>query len=187
MSTLFGVNIDNLAAFDAAYIASKPPAIQALFGMNPQSNRPAEAYSLATQGYILDYWIDAIGADPYLAMVQRTVVDQFVWVPSSLQAQPGNPYTMQSGPVPPGAIKVSTNIADYPPFNPAPPVPPAAVSPIGSDLGFQIGGKEAFSAQAGDPYPANAVYTGTAGTFVKTPVGTELMSAEQIVYVWLKQ
>lgn len=93
------------------------------------------------------------------------------------------------GPNPAGAIKVSTNLEDYPPFNPpAAPVSTPSVNPIGPDMGFQMNGCEVFSCAATDANPVGYVFTNAAGAkFTKTALGTELMSPSQRVCVWLEQ
>ena len=81
------------------------------------------------------------GWDAFLTMTMR-VQFGYTWVPSALQppvsiapgiAQPG---VVSYDPLhaPPGSIKVSTNIVDYPPFNPPPqpqPQTPAGDAPVG--------------------------------------------------------
>jgi hypothetical protein len=187
-NVLFGINIDNMAAFDNAYWASKDPAVAALRPMTDPTARATAAFQLAQAGEIIDKNIDALGMSPYLMMLQRQAVDGDVWVPSGLQGQPTNPQDMQKGPVPAGAIKVSTDPADFPPFAPAPPPIPVSTSPIGPDLGFTIGGKEAFSASATDPLPGGYKYQAADGSvYIKVALGNSLMDATKLVYVWEKQ
>src|SRR5262249_36159007 len=81
-----------------------------------------KAQSLAQAGYILDVPIDVWNWDPVTTMAIRTQLG-FTWVPSALQAPLNG--AIGTGPVPLGAIRVSVNAADYPPFDPpTPPTPP---------------------------------------------------------------
>jgi hypothetical protein len=192
---IFGVDTTNMAAFDAAYVASLPPALQGLMAMpigDPTSNlaRATAALKLAQQGYAIDYNIMVLGADPWLIMNQRVVADGLRWGPSALQSGPANPFTQQSGPVPAGAITYSINISDYPPFAPVVPAPPApTVSPVGPDMSYvdPNTGKEVYAAQAGDPYPLGYRWTDASGVYVKVGLGSELMNPTQRVAVWEKQ
>jgi hypothetical protein len=132
------------AAFDQAYWLAQPPAVQALESIADFATRLAKAMQLATQGYTIDAPIMAWGWDPYLVMTQRQQYG-YKWVPSALMA----PVTMAPGVnlpgaiaynannPPPGAIMVSVNLADYPPFTP--PVAPAPVVPAVSLVGIAEG------------------------------------------------
>ena len=100
---------------DAIYWAAQPPAVQALQG----GSNLTLAVQLATQGYVIDNAIMVWGWDPVCTMGERAQAGD-TWVPSLLQANVLPPTT---GPVPPGAIKVSTDAADYPPYTP--PTPPS--------------------------------------------------------------
>ena len=173
-------------AFDAAYWASQPPEVQALETMDA-ADRATQAAALATAGYIIDVPIMVWGWDPYLVMTER---EQFgyTWVPSALQPPiaiaPGmseqgvTPYNPNQPP--PGSIHVSTNIADYPPYQ-APAVP-APVSPTITDpVGIQTSGN-IYAPVAGYVPVAGAKVTDSRGTFTMvinvTPFG-------QVAY-WLK-
>jgi len=165
--------------FNAAYLASQPPEIAALLALPDDSEqniaaRAGRAAILARRGFLIDAPIMAFGWDPFLCMEQRLAAG-LIWVPSALQpglgmpgqySEPGldTPGTLGPYPTipPPGSIKVSINLADYPPFNPPPapiPVPPNQ-SPIGplavgdiylpnypATLEYEAGG-----AKYGEPY-----------------------------------
>jgi hypothetical protein len=154
--------------------------VQALEGITDPDQRAAQAAALATTGLTIDVPIMVWGWDPYLVMTMRAQFG-YTWVPSALQppvtiapgdAQPGVvPYNPLNPP--PGSIKVSTNLADYPPFTPAPAPTPQA--PASSDpVGLQSIGNIYLSVR-GETYPDGAEFTDTRGTFQKhlvvTPFG----------------
>jgi hypothetical protein len=138
------------STFDTAYVLSKDPRIQALFAgymgfpgtaLDP-TTRYNTAFALATSGLLIDAPIDAFAGDPYITMFERQQYG-YTWVPSALAAPitlapgltfPGVPSYNANPPYPPGSIVVSTNLADYPPFE-APVIPPAAVPYVGSYAG----------------------------------------------------
>lgn len=116
--------------FDAAYIASKDPRIQALFiGTDNQPGsemdpvlRLQTATALALQaGLIVDPDIDARGADAFLTMsndqqlgfVRKYAIGEkpVFTTPPGISAPGIPPYDPTAG-----KILVSANIADYPPF-----------------------------------------------------------------------
>jgi hypothetical protein len=68
-------------AFDAAYWASQPPAIQAL---QTAPGRLAAAAQLAESGVAIDFDIQALGEDPYDTMLLRAQYGYTVGVPSML-------------------------------------------------------------------------------------------------------
>jgi hypothetical protein len=116
--------------FDAAYVASKDPRIQALFAgymglpgtaLDP-GTRQSQALSLALGGLTIDPQIDVDGGDPYLIMSTRAGYG-YSTVPALLQKLP--PVFLPPGVHVPGVpdydpslwlIKVSTQISDYPKF-----------------------------------------------------------------------
>jgi|ERR1700722_10507269 hypothetical protein len=162
--------------FDQAYWLSQPPEVQALQGVAPDQ-RATQAAALATNGFTVDVPIMVWGWDPYLVMQMR-VQYGYTWVPSALQppvsiapglAQPG---VVSYNPLDPpaGSIKVSTNIADYPPF--IPPPQPTPQTPSGSDpVGLQSIGNIYLSVP-GETYPDGATFTDSRGTFQKNIVVT---------------
>lgn len=125
--------------FDLAYVASKDPRIQALFAgtlglpgasLDP-ATRQAQALNLAlTTSLVIDGLIDAAGADPYYTMLWRAE-DEYTTYPSILQPGVQVPPGLSFPGLPPYdpalyAIKVSTNLADYPPFTVPTPTPTPA-------------------------------------------------------------
>ena len=109
--------------------------------LTDQDQRAAQAAQLASKGFTIDVPIMVWAWDPYLVMTLRSNYG-YTWVPSALQPAvtmapgisiPGAvPYDPAHPPA--GSIHVSTNIQDYPPFNPpaqpAPPTPPSN-DPVG--------------------------------------------------------
>jgi hypothetical protein len=142
--------------------------------------RATQAATLATNGFTIDVPIMVWDWDPYLVMTMRAQFG-YTWVPSALQppvtiapglAQPGVVAYNPSDP-PPGSIKVSTSIADYPPFiAPAQPPPqtPAGDVPVGLQSVGNI-----YLSVPGETYPDDATYADSRGTFQKhivvTPFG----------------
>jgi hypothetical protein len=102
------------------------------------------ALGLVQQGYVVDYQIHVQGGDPYGTMLDRQKWG-YTWWPSlgemaNFTVAPGlsepdeTPYNPNNPPS--GSIKVSVNLADYPPY-PVPAAPTtgtAAASPIGALL-----------------------------------------------------
>jgi hypothetical protein len=137
-------------SFDTAYWAHQPPAVAQLNTMtvdveNPTaSGRTSTGMSLAAQGYTIDVPIMVWGWDAYLTMEMR-VQYGYTWVPSALMS----PVTMAPGVTvpgqasydpnnpPAGAITVSLNLANYPPYAP-PPVAVPVVTPT-SCVGMSLG------------------------------------------------
>jgi hypothetical protein len=165
--------------FDQTYWLSKPDEVRALPSLSAEA-RAARAAELAQQGFIIDVPIMVWGWDPFLCMTMR---EQFgyTWVPSALQPPLAiAPGLSQAGVVsynplrpPPGSIMVSTNIQDYPPFDPPPPATPAA-APITDPVGAQSVGTLYFSVP-GEMSPDGTKFTDPRGTFKKhlvvTPFG----------------
>lgn len=110
-------------AFNAAYAASLDPSRRALLTMADPDDRMARATQLAYDGLIIDLPIMGFGWDPYLIMSRR-VAAPFPWVPSALMPPidaGGGGWTWNGLPYdpnhpPPGAIKSSIMLADYPPY-----------------------------------------------------------------------
>jgi hypothetical protein len=163
--------------FDQVYWASQPPEVQALLGLTNPEQRATNAADLATKGFTVDVPIMAWGWDAYLVMTMR-VQFGYTWVPSALQppvtiapglAQPGVVAYDPLHP-PPGSIKVSTNIQDYPPFDPV--ALPQQKTPAGDDpVGLQSIGTIYLSVR-GEAYQDGATFTDTRGTFQKHMVVT---------------
>jgi len=151
--------------FDEAYWESKPPSIQKLrdldvtdgpLGALTGSTRYKAALALANQGFVVDVPIMIWGWDPYLTMQLRQTYG-FSVVPSALGAM---------------NIKVSTDLADYPPMVPPPPPPAPPTNPVGP---CSVG--DIYLSVAGDTSPDQAKHSDARGTFIKhvvlTPFGTE--------------
>jgi len=85
-------NADPTQAFDDAYWAQQPSAVQALRNMQPEQ-RAAAAHSLAAEGYTIDVPIMVWGWDPSITTDLRQSFG-YTWVPSALQnpveTMPGN-------------------------------------------------------------------------------------------------
>src|ERR1700678_2721735 len=154
--------------FDQAYWASQPPEVQALPGIADPDQRAAQAATLATDGFTIDVPIMVWGWDAYLVMTMRAQFG-YTWVPSALQPPVSiAPGTTQPGVIPynpadppPGSIKVSTNVSDYPPFTlPAQPTPqtPAGIDPVGLQSVGNI-----YLDVPGENYQNGATYTDTRG------------------------
>lgn len=98
-------------AFDNAYWAAQPPAVQAL-RTAPADERVQMATQLANEGYSIDVPIMVWGWDPYTTTNTR-VADGYTWVPSALQSSltvapgitfDGNSYNASDSPT--GSITV---------------------------------------------------------------------------------
>src|ERR1700676_1919138 len=140
--------------FNQAYYESKNPVFWPLFAGRPDSKgnarwsavaAPTNPWTLVGQliaaGWIVDEEIDAEGMDPFTTMFMRELYGN-TWEPAGLgQVQSTQVLTpgMFSGPIPNGAIKVTTKIADLVPYVP-PPAPPAAPAPgkIAHPIGQRI-------------------------------------------------
>lgn len=169
--------------FDNAYWASQSPQVAALNSISDFTQRSQEALTLAQEGFTIDVPIMVWDWDPYLVMLQRENYG-FTWVPSMLQSpvsiapgvsQPGTvPYNPSAPPA--GSIKVSLNLADYPPFNKPVPVQPPSTST--SLVGIDTGAGFYAAVLPGATSLANgAIYTGDPrGTFTfhtaSTPFGS---------------
>ena len=168
--------MDPQTEFDQAYWASQPPEIRALPSIEDQTSRATRAADLASKGFVIDVPIMVWSWDAYLVMKLRSDFG-YTWVPAALQTPVtiapglGAPGTVPYDPAhpPAGSIKVSLNIADYPPFNP-PPVPPsptAANDPVGPQ---SIGAL--YNSVPGENFPDGARFTDPRGTFLKHVVVT---------------
>jgi hypothetical protein len=154
---------DDNPAFDNAYWAHQPPEVQALRNIPDPSSA---ALGLAAKGFTIDVPIMIWKWDAWKVMRLREQYG-YTWVPSALQPPiqeppgivvPGlQPYDPNNPP--PGSIKVSLNVADYPAY-PTPPAPtPDYVGPLNfGNVYFSIGN---------DPIPDGATVTDSRGTFLK--------------------
>jgi len=75
---------DAQEAFDNAYWAQQPAAVQPLRDMQNQEQRTTLATQLASEGYSIDVPIMVWGWDPSLVTSMREA-DGYTWVPSALQ------------------------------------------------------------------------------------------------------
>jgi hypothetical protein len=89
----------NESAFDQAYWASQPPAVQQLQTIQNTSERTQVATELAQQGYSIDVPIMAWGWDPQIT-TQLRQADGYTWVPSAeqqpVEVAPGLTFNGQS-------------------------------------------------------------------------------------------
>jgi hypothetical protein len=194
------------ALFNAAYYASKPPAFQPLYNGDAgaqngtaqpltQDQRIALVSQLIAQGYTIDEEIDFIGWDPYTTMVIREAYGD-TYVPAGLgNVTSVTPQPAQFiGPVPPGAIKVSTLISDYPPYpvpaTPVTPPIPQAANPVGIRIIAQVPSQPNFAgdvfrcAVANDGYALGSTWSGTSGVFTGT--WTKQALEMGLMTVWTK-
>jgi hypothetical protein len=176
-NTIFGYPADVLNAFDAAYVASLPPALQQLMATSPANlpdgtnPRLAKAADLALQGYVIDKPIMAWGWDPFMTMSQRAI-DGFTTVMDGLNQV---------------SIKVSTDLADYPPY----PVP--TVDPNAQYIDRPIGGI-AYNGAAWFPTKLTITSKLSAGTemvfqghtFTLHVTTSQTQTQTQFIYVWLQ-
>lgn len=165
--------------FDQAYWASQPPEVRALPSFEDQGPRAQRAADLAAKGFVVDVPIMVWLWDAYLVMKMRSDFG-YTWVPAALQTPvtiaPGTsaPGSVPYDPLhpPAGSIHVSTNPADYPPFNP--PAPPSSATAANDPVGLQSIGALYYSVP-GETYPDGGKFTDPRGTFLKhvviTPFG----------------
>jgi len=178
--------------FNTAYYASKPPAFQPLYGGRPgaamTSSNPLtqdQAWTLVgqliAQGWTIDEEIDAEAMDPYTTMFMRELYGN-TWEPAGFGAVQSSEVLTPgeySGAVPPGQIKVSTLIADYPPYpvtttTPVVPPTPQAANPVGIRIIPQIPSAPNYvgdifrCAVSNDGYAIGDSWTGSSGTFTGT-------------------
>jgi hypothetical protein len=98
---------DAQQAFDDAYWAAQPPAVQALRTMQNPEERTVTATQLAAEGYSIDVPIMVWGWDPSITTAMRQA-DGYTWVPSAMQ----NPVEDAPG------LSGYGNTAGYNPNNP---------------------------------------------------------------------
>ena len=77
--------MDAQQAFDQAYWAAQPPAVQALQNIQNPEQRAAMATQLANEGYSIDVPIMVWGWDPSITTAMRQA-EGYTWVPSALQS-----------------------------------------------------------------------------------------------------
>jgi hypothetical protein len=171
----FAQTVNPQTAFDKAYWAAQPPEVVALLKVPDQTQRASQAMTLAIQGFTIDNPIDVWGWDPYQVMQLRQDYG-YTWVPSYLQPAiqevPGKnlpgltPYDPAHPPA--GSIKVSLNLADYPPFTPpAAPVVNPSLSFVGNYSYTNAAGIQVYTVGANDKTPNGGVVKEDRGTFIK--------------------
>jgi hypothetical protein len=99
--------LDPQQAFDDAYWAQQPAAVQPLRTMQSTQERTVLATQLANEGYSIDVPIMVWGWDPSITTSMRQA-DGYTWVPSALQ----NPVEMAPG------LPAAGTQAAYDPNNP---------------------------------------------------------------------
>jgi len=169
--------------FDKVYWLSQPPEVRALeVNTTPdQDIRMNRGVELAIKGFKIDVPIMLWGWDPYKVMKLRLEYG-YTWVPSALQPPvqmaPGLsgsginlvPYDPNNPPG--GTIKVSVNLADYPPFDPPIPLPPSPAQE--GPVGVQSVGNLYYSVP-GETFMDGQKFSEPRGTFLKhvtiTPFG----------------
>jgi hypothetical protein len=187
--TIYGLDAATDVAFRAAYIASLPLVLQGLWAKREASNVDqfsllAEALAIARTGAALvNMAVDGYGSDPLPWMMDME--NQGYHSMWNILQPAGSPATYGVPPsqAPPGALLVSSNIADWKPLIPARPVVPFDPSLVGPDLGFQINGMEVFSARAQAHYAEEFAE----GGYIYHLMGDSLMNPSQRTGVWLKQ
>jgi hypothetical protein len=90
---------DSTEAFDNAYWAAQPPAVQALRNMDSYEERTQLASQLSAQGYTIDVPIMVYGWDPAKITAARESYG-YTWVPSASQ----NPIAEAPGISTPGTV-----------------------------------------------------------------------------------
>lgn len=164
--------------FNPAYWLSKPTELR-VFDVNvtpDEESRVLRAQELLFKGFQIDVPIDIWGFDPFKTMLLRQQFG-YTWVPAA-----GQPNLSQMGVAAPGlsspglgvydpahppggAIKVSIDLADYPPFDP----PVVAKPPAPADVlvGPYSGWANFYEPVAGDRSPDGKRYEDARGKFIK--------------------
>lgn len=139
----------NQAELNAAYWANKPPPVRALNLMDPDTPRMDAAYDLVMKGYNIFAEVDADGWDAWTVMSNLSRYG-YTWYPNMVQVDrqtkieiaPGImvPTIANYDPLhpPPGSIKISLDLSDYPPFDPPKPPPPTDAHTLMSPVGQQL-------------------------------------------------
>ena len=187
ITTSNGINTpENI--FRNAYMASLDPAREALTlnyyllvtqgfpTYNPSLGQELLDY-VASLGLPVDRQIMLDGWDSWTTMKARQGAGD-TWVPSVGQnfttGAPTLPFLGFNGPMPAGAILVSTEPSDYPPYQPPTPVEPPATTHF--PVGPRIGASSYFEVNPPDPTAVGQSVTGTtsfgiSGTFTKQYYG----------------
>ena len=195
--------------FNQTYYGSKNPVFWPLFAGRPDLKGNARwsalpqlsqddtwtlvGHLIAT-GWIVDEEIDAEGMEPFTTMFMRELYGQ-TWEPAGLGKTQSTEVLipgMFSGPVPSGTIKVSTNLADFPPYVPppppaAPPGPGKMANPVGRRLSFgnpATALDDNFGAIESDGYMIGDTWTGSVGQYSGT--WTKEVISMGMMLVWQK-
>lgn len=176
--------------FNAAYKASLSPEVRALLDIPNTADGTADikrsqiAIGLAQKGFIIFVETMVLGYDPWstMSLLKR---DGYTWAPNMLQPpvrvapgidQQGGPGNYDPLHPPAGSIKISTDLADYPPFTP-PTLVPVPAPHTGSWVGDLNAGNIYFAPFKDDPHQVGDQVTDPRGTFiyqgVKMPWGFE--------------
>lgn len=173
----------NQESFDKLWWAAQPPRVRGLKDLPVDTSRTALALELAQQGFTIFIPVCVYGWSPY-GVMSCYAANGFKWVPALLQTgftvaqNPIGPDEIsQNAPIPKGAIKISLDATDYPPFDP--PVPVVPTKPLGNPVGFAL----YLNIWAGSPgdnladWPENSSYEDSRGKFIKrvgkpSPFGT---------------
>src|ERR1041385_2776639 len=113
--------MDSNQTFNEAYWAHQPPEVRALRGVPPDVGMETpggltdQAKALIQKGFIIDVPIMVWGWDPFKVMSLR-IQYGYSSVPDALGVS---------------RIKVSTDPADFPPFDPPAPTPAPLTAPVG--------------------------------------------------------
>lgn len=179
--------------FDAAYLAAQPKPIRAVMAMPTDSSaalaaRQAAAVAVAKQGYLVEGKIVGWGFDPWMTM-KNYEQEGYTWVNNILQPAvlppglnfPGLPAYDPNNP-PAGSIKVSTNLADYPPD--APPATPGP-APLSYYIGPLLPG-QTNEYETYDSTPNGFTVSTAEGTFVKYRQVTQGPFGPWIVQYYVK-
>lgn len=198
MSTIWGLDAATDLAFRNAYIASRDPRLQAIWQKRLGSNVDAwellsEALTLAKGGEVLvNLAVDGYGSDPLPWMLDMENQGYHSMWNALQPAGNVSAYSMPPGQAPPGAVLVSSNIADFPPFAVPAPVPPPAPSVVGNFMSFQLLGADG---KMHDVYGCSAQFHFAEGfpvvvngaTFLYHMMGNPEMDPLNRTGVWLKQ
>lgn len=137
--------MDDNKQFNDAYWLHQPKEVRVLRDI-PDVEKSAQVVQDLALKYLIDLPIMVWGWDPYKVMLMRESYG-YTWVNSAGQPPPRvaprtdfpndigiKPYDPNNPP--PGSIKVSTKISDYPPVDPpSAPAKPKPSSHIGPDMG----------------------------------------------------
>lgn len=172
--------------FDEIYWRAQHPDKRALRQMTSpeeKDRRENVAAELAVRGIPIDRVIDVFGCSPHTTM---TIRDSYglKWTPSLFQDPEAiffnDAYRLGQGPMPEGAIKVSLDPADYPPY--PDPEPPKPVVENLARPGSQVSANR-WGLRYGDTSPVGTKWQDASGLYIKN--GTPWMGTFMNAY-WEK-